>query len=123
MVVGSRYQLTALTHGDVKMVERLLRRLRRHDPFNISLQIFHCPNSPLAMAQFYCNLHMYAGLYRNQQKNGRIWHKITEIGRIAIGKFTKGNAARNRMQSTKRAPHQLQNFRLVSPENPSDNSE
>ena len=36
-------------------------------------------------------IRMYAGLYRNQQKNGRIWHKIAEIGRITIGKFTKEN--------------------------------
>jgi hypothetical protein len=27
---------------------------------------------------------MYAGLYRNQHKNGRIRHKIVKTGRIAI---------------------------------------
>ena len=83
--------IAMLTHGVAKMVERLLCRLRRHDPFNISLQIFHYRNSPLAMARYYCNLRMYADIYRNQPKNGRIWHKIAEIGRIAIRKFTKRN--------------------------------
>jgi hypothetical protein len=83
--------IAAFAHSGAKMVERLLCRLRRHDPFNISLQIFHYRNSPLAMAQFYCNLRLYAGLYRNQQKNGRIEHKIAENGRITIGKFRKEN--------------------------------
>jgi hypothetical protein len=27
---------------------------------------------------------MYAGLYRNQQKNDRIWHKIAKLERIAM---------------------------------------
>ena len=33
--------IAMLTHGVAKMVKRLLCRLRRHDAFNISLQIFH----------------------------------------------------------------------------------
>ena len=60
--------IAAFMHGGAKMVERLLCRLRRHDPLNMSLQIFHCRKNPLAVAQFYCNLHMYAGPYRNQPK-------------------------------------------------------
>jgi len=76
--------VTAFTHSGAKMVERLLCRLRRHDPFDISRQIFHCRNSPLTMTEFYCNLRMYAGLYRNQQKNDRTWHKIAKLERIAM---------------------------------------
>jgi adenosylhomocysteine nucleosidase len=35
---------------------------------------------------------MYAGPHRNQQKNGRIWHKIAEIGRIPVIRIASGYA-------------------------------